>query len=117
MYIINTCKHIWVYMQFCYTNDCHQVAPRGKHNQAKTTASNFPAQTSEVMEHLDQVKLDTDSGATAQGKKKPNKPEVESPCLLENMEERSLVSKIQIHDPLHHSDCASSYVHFQQLLV
>lgn len=69
-------------MQFCYTNDCHQVAPRGKHNQAKTTASNFPAQTSEVMEHLDQVKLDTDSGATAQGKKNPANQRWSLPACL-----------------------------------
>lgn len=78
MYIIDTCKSIWVYAGFCYANDCHQVAPRGKHNQAKTTESAFLSQTGEVIKHLDQVKLVADSGATT-GQ--------ESSCLLENTSE------------------------------
>lgn len=76
-YVFN--KYKWVYTQFCYVNDCHQVASRGKHNQAKTTASSFPAHIGEVTKNLNQVKRDTDCGAIAKSKK-PHRTGVPPPA-------------------------------------
>lgn len=122
MYIVNTCKHIWVYVKFCYANDRHQVALRGKRNQAKTR---------QALLHLnrwgDQASLPDKNGSrywcdcTVKMKttKQPKIIGLECHCLLENIwKHRGKIIRLKIcfHDPFPLSDHISSYLHFQQLL-